>query len=218
VGTVAFDMIGTFFSLDRARRAIEEAGAPPHALELWLAQGLRDAFAWSHAGGYAPFAEILRASLVRTLDRLGVPGPDPDPDPIMATMRELDLVPGAEEACTALQDAGWRILALTNSSEEYTRALLDRAGMTDRFTALLSCDEVGTTKPHPDVYGLARKAAEGELWLVAAHGWDVAGAARAGLRTAWISALEGRYLEPFPRPDVTATDLPEAVQQILSRD
>lgn len=66
-GTVAFDIIGTCFSLDKPRQRLVELGAPPHALELWFAQTLRDAFGLSPAGSYRPLKEVLEAELPRTL-------------------------------------------------------------------------------------------------------------------------------------------------------
>ena len=71
-GAVIFDIIGTCFSLDKPRQRLVELGAPPHALELWFAQTLRDAFALSHAGSYLPLKEVLEAELPRTLKVLGI--------------------------------------------------------------------------------------------------------------------------------------------------
>jgi 2-haloacid dehalogenase len=62
---------------------------------------------------------------------------------------------------------------------------------------------------------MARREAEGETWMVAAHAWDIAGASRAGLRTAFITQLEGGYLDVYPQPDVTAGSLPDAVGQVM---
>lgn len=86
----------------------------------------------------------------------------------------------------ALSEAGWRVITLTNGREEFTRGLLEGAGFGNRFVASLSCDAIRKTKPHPDVYDMAKREATGEVWLVAGHAWDVAGASAAGLRTAWI--------------------------------
>ncbi|HYV02062.1 MAG TPA: hypothetical protein VEM93_06960 [Actinomycetota bacterium] len=41
--TVAFDVIGTLFTLERPRRRLADRGAPEHSLDLWFAQTLRDA-------------------------------------------------------------------------------------------------------------------------------------------------------------------------------
>ena len=57
---------------------------------------------------------------------------------------------------------------------------------------MLSTDSLRTTKPHPKVYALARDRAEGEPWMVAAHAWDLQGAGRAGMRTAWVSSRDER--------------------------
>ncbi len=213
--TVAFDVIGTLFSLDRPRQALASRGAPPLSLELWFAQTLRDAMALAHSGGYRPFAEIMQAALQRLALAIGLEeGMVPE---VMEAFRQLEPVDGAEEAVTRLSEAGWRIVALTNGSEDSTRSLLRRAGFEDRFAAARSCDEVRTTKPHPRVYAMAKEEAEGELWLVAAHAWDVAGAARAGLRTAWVSSVEGRYLSVYPEPDVIASDLRDAADHLIEQ-
>ncbi|MGH2571985.1 MAG: HAD family hydrolase [Actinomycetota bacterium] len=215
--TVAFDVIGTLFTLDRPRDRLIALGAPREALELWFAQTLRDAFAWSHAGGYRPLKEFLEAALPRTLDSVGVEAGEETAAQVMEAFAELDPVDGAEEACSVLFDAGWRILALTMGSEESTRRLLSRAGLEDRFSLFLSCDRIGKTKPHPDVYEMARReAGPGALWLIAAHAWDVAGASRAGLRTCWVEHLEKRYLGAYPEPDVRASDLVDGVRRIVA--
>jgi 2-haloacid dehalogenase len=215
--TIAFDIIGTLFSLESLRPHLASAGAPEKALEVWFAESLRDYFAFSHAGGYVPLKDVLEASLRRTLEAVHV---DPTPDRIgavMAGLTELELAPGARKACSLLRDAGCRLVALTNGSEEITRSLLRRAGILDWFDSIHSCDSIGISKPHPAVYDMARVDAPGELWMVAAHAWDVAGAKEAGLRTAWVSSKEGRYLDVLPAPDVVAPDLATAADQMVAR-
>ncbi len=214
-GTVAFDIIGTCFSLDQARARLAALGAPGHALELWFAQTLRDAMALSHAGGYRPLKDVLRAELPRTLRMLGVDATAHQLEAVVAGFAELDPQPGLQEMIEALSGSGWRLLALTNGSEQSTRELLRRVGVVDSFAALLSCDAIGRFKPHPDVYERARREAEGELWMVAAHAWDIAGAAMAGLRTLYVSGLEGRYLDVYPPPDATVGQLAEVADRLL---
>lgn len=214
--TVAFDVIGTLFSLDRPREALVELGAPSAALGLWFAQTLRDAFAWSHAGRYRPLKDVLEAALPRTLAGFGV---DADPDrvaAVVASFGELDPQPGAEEAVSMLAEAEWHLLTLTMGSAESIDRLLSRAGMRQHFAELLSCDAIATTKPHPDVYAMARERAGGELWMFAAHAWDIAGAAAAGLKTVYVTALEKRYLSIYPPPDIQADDLVSAARALLA--
>ena len=144
---VVFDVIGTLFSTERAAEAFQILGMAADAFELALADALRDAFAMSLAGGYAPFAQVLEASLRRIAERHGLPAADPAP--VIDAMQRLDPVEGAVDAVTRLNESGVRLVTLTNSSVGSTRALLGRAGIVERFDALLSCDEIEVFKPHP---------------------------------------------------------------------
>lgn len=214
--TAAFDMLGTFFSLESLRPRLTALGAPPHALELWFASALRDFFATSLAGDYAPVRAVLEASLPRTLAELGVDGTAEGPtDPVLAGLSELEPAPGALEACELLRGKGWTLLALTNGGEDATRSLLERAGLLGHFTAVLSTDAVRVSKPHPRVYAQATSRAEGEPWMVAAHAWDLQGARRAGMRCAWVSRKEKRWLATFPPPDAQGEDLAAAARAML---
>lgn len=215
--TAVFDIIGTSFALDKPRQALARLGAPEHALELWFAQSLRDSFAFSHAGGYAPLRDVLAAELPRTLGQLGVEAGEPELKAVLETFAQLDPRPDLAEMVRLLHDHGWRLIALTMGSADSTRALLERAGVFDRFAACLSVDQISVTKPNPAAYRLGLQKAEGETWMVAAHAWDIAGAARAGLRTAFITTVEGSYLSVYPRPDIVAGSLLEAAREMVGR-
>lgn len=213
-GIVVFDIIGTCFSLDSPRTRLVELGAPAHALQLWFAQTLRDAFALSHAGGYRPLKEVLEAELPRTLKMIGVEASSVEMSRVVDSFTELEPQPDALESFRILVEAGWKLVALTNGSEDSTRKLLEHAGARQHFTDILSCDAVQKTKPHPDVYALPKRDAEGDVWMVAVHAWDIAGAARAGLRTAFVTQEEKDYLSIYPQPEVVTSNLLEAANKI----
>ena len=212
--SVAFDMMGTTFSLERLDRALRERGAAEGSLQTLFAETLRDFFASSHAGEYRPLREVLEASLRRLLPSREV---DADVEEVLGVLTRLDPAPGAHDAFDLLTGAGIEILVVTNWSGALAEALLERVGMRAAVARIISCDDLGVSKPHPAVYGAARDASSGELWMVAAHAWDVMGAAHAGLRTAWISSTERIYPDVFPEPDVVAPQLASAARQILAR-
>lgn len=214
-GTVVFDIIGTCFSLDKARQRLVELGAPSYALELWFAQSLRDAFALSHAGSYQPLKQVLEAELPRTLKLLGIEADTQQRDHVVKVFSELELQPSALEAFSILTTAGWTLVALTNGSEDSTHKLLERANALQYFDSIFSCDAIAKTKPHPDVYAMPKPDVKGDFWMVAAHAWDIAGAACAGLRTVFITQEEKDYLSVYPQPEVIASNLVEAANQIL---
>jgi 2-haloacid dehalogenase len=76
-------------------------------------------------------------------------------------------------------------------------------------------------KPAPEPYLLAAQRLGvpiGEVRLIAAHAWDVAGAARAGCATAFV-ARPGKILDPLVEaPDVVGADLSEVADRIIAVD
>jgi len=214
-GTVVFDIIGTCFSLEKPRNRLVELGAPPHALELWFAQTLRDAFALSHAGGYRPLKEVLEAELPRTMKLLGIELDTAQLSYAVKSFSELQLQPGAMDAFQILTEAGWQLVALTNGSEDSTRKLLERANASEHFASIFSGDAIQKTKPHPDIYAMVKPDTQDDVWMVAAHAWDIAGAARAGLKTAFVTQQEKEYLSIYLQPTAIANNLMEAAAKIV---
>jgi 2-haloacid dehalogenase len=94
--------------------------------------------------------------------------------------------------------------------------------MLDLVDHVVGADDVQAYKPDPRVYaaGVAAVGATdpSDVWLVAAHWWDVTGARRAGLRTAWVGRDEGALLETVPAPDVLASDLADAAAKIVAAE
>ncbi len=203
-------------SLDRLKQRLQILGAPEYALQLWFSQALRDAFAWSHAGGYQPLAQLLEAELPRTLALLGVKSSTEERMHVMSALSNLELAPGALDVFQQLQEANWRIIALTNGSIDSTRQLLSQSNAIQYFAEVYSCDEIKKTKPHREVYQMLQQSATGEVWMVAAHAWDIAGAIRAGLKTAFVTSEEKTYLSIYPKPEVIAPSLIEAIGQIIA--
>ncbi len=215
MATVAFDVVGTLFSLGAARREMTSAGAPGHTVDLLMAQTLRDYFALSHSGQYTPLAEVLDDALPRALAAVDVDIEDETADKILGSFRRLKPADGARHACETFGQAGFDRLAVTNSSRQLARDLIDRADLNEHIDRVVSCDSIGVSKPHPNVYERLRESSDLPVWMVAAHGRDVAGAAHAGLPTAWISSSEEFYLDVFPEPNVVADDLAAAANRVV---
>ena len=215
---VVFDIIGTCFSLEKPRQQLIKLGAPDFALELWFSQALRDAFALSHAGGYQPLKEILQAQLPRTLRTFEIELDSEQLSRVIKTLGELELQPTATEAFEVLDKFGWHIVTLTNGSKDSTLNLLERVNVRKYFSEVYSCDAIAKTKPHPDVYQIISADNLANVWMVAAHAWDIAGAIRVGMKTAFVSQLEKDYLDIYPQPQIVAKNLLEAASQIIEAE
>jgi 2-haloacid dehalogenase len=77
---------------------------------------------------------------------------------------------------------------------------------------VLGVDAVSSFKPHPSVYAYALRelnAGADEVTLIATHPWDLAGAAGAGIRTAWVRHSARLWPAVFPDPDLQAGTLLE---------
>lgn len=218
IAAVAFDVLGTVFSLAPLRGRLEVAGLPGHTLETWFAESLRDAFAMAASGNgsFAPLQEVLSANLDALFHRHGVVLGRVRKGGVLAGLEELQAYPDAAEAFRILADAGLQVLAVSNGARASTEALLDKAGLRDAVRHVVSVDEVGLSKPRREVYRHAAEragVAPEHLALAAAHPWDVHGAKLAGLVAGFVS----RGL-PFPpvmtAPDVEGAELADVAREL----
>jgi len=215
VAHILFDVNGTLLD-PRALTATWE-GAPAGLALSVLDQTTKQAMVDTMTGAFRPFPEYLRAALAvrATLAGLGE-------EAVEAGMRAavaLPPYPEAADALARLRLAGHTPSALTNSAADAARGALADAGLLEHLHAVLSVEAVGAYKPDPRVYAHALetlRAPAGETWMVAGHWWDVWGAKRAGLRTAWVGRDEGVLLGTVPDPDVRGADLAEVAEAIAA--
>jgi 2-haloacid dehalogenase len=216
-----FDVNETLLDLAALDPLFERAFGDAGMRRVWFAQMIQSALVATVTGAYRPFGEIGLAALAMTAEQAGVELRDPDRDAIAAGMRRLPAHPEVPAALERLQRDGLRLAALTNSTEEVARAQLEHAGVLDRFAQVLSADTVKRLKPAPEPYRLAAErlgVPVGQVRLVAAHAWDIAGAARAGCATAFV-ARPGKVLDPLVEaPDVIGADLAEVADRIIATD
>ncbi len=181
---------------------------------------LRDGIALTLAGGSASFAEVA-GDVLRTLLALHEPedtDPAADVDRVLGALRDLPVHADVPDGVRALRAAGHRLATLTNGSPETTRAVLDRAGLADCFEAHLDIEGAdGRWKPAATAYAYALHAldvpAEAAM-LVSVHPWDIDGAARAGLGTAWVRRTPVPYPSALRPADRQATGLADLARRL----
>jgi 2-haloacid dehalogenase len=202
-----FDVNETLSDLGPMGTRFAEVGLPPTAAQLWFAALLRDGIGVAAAGGLVRFADVARGVLAPML-----PG-DPDAvEHVMAGFLELPVHPDVPGGIRALRAAGHRLATLSNGAASVAGGLLARAGIRDQFDALLSVEDAGAWKPARAAYHYAAdrlRMPPAEATLVAVHPWDIDGAARAGLRTAWINRTGAPYPAHLISPERTVTTVGE---------
>jgi 2-haloacid dehalogenase len=204
---VLFDVNETLSDLTPLGQRFADVGLPPETAAAWFAGVLRDGFALTVVGAGASFAELGAAGLRTAL--AGRPAEDAVRhvlDGFLDLPVHPDVVPGVRD----LRALGLRLATLSNGAARVAERLVERAGLAGEFERLLSVDDAGVWKPAAGAYAYAARelgVAPAEVLLVAVHPWDVDGAHRAGLRTAWIDRHGAPYPAHFSAPDVTATSL-----------
>jgi 2-haloacid dehalogenase len=215
---IVFDVNETLLDLRALDPPFERAFGRAGVRREWFAQFLQSAFVSTITDRYTDFGTIGRAALDMIAARNAVELAPEDRDAILGTMLQLPPYPEVRAALERLRDAGLRIAALTNSTEAVATAQLTNAGLAPLFERILSADAALRLKPAREAYEAAAAAlgvAVGEIRLVAAHAWDVAGALAAGAAAAFV-ARPGMVLDPLvPPPDVIGSDLSEVVEQIV---
>lgn len=215
---VAFDVIETLFSLEPLRERLTALSLPENSLELWFGRTLRDAFALAATDSYAPFEAVAAGALAGLLADNGKPSDLITVKGVLGGMSSLPAHPDVAEAFSILRQAGVPIIALSNGSREQTRGLLQKAGLEGDVAHILSTDEVKLFKPRREVYEHAARTAQvapERLALVAAHGWDVHGARRAGLVAGWVKRREVKPSSALEGPNIGGQTLDQVVCGLL---
>ena len=218
VSVVVFDVNETLSDMAPMAARFEDVGAPAHLAKLWFASVLRDGFALAAAGTAQPFAvvagEVLRALFAGVrLDR----DTDHAVEHVLAGFGELPVHPDVSPGVGALRDRGLRLATLSNGAAAVAQGLLERAGLREEFEAVLSVEDAGGWKPSARSYAWAADrlgVPAAGLLLVAVHPWDVDGAARAGLATAWLDRAGTHYPSYASPPRYRVRSLPELAAQL----
>ena len=194
---VVFDVNETLSDMSPISGRFADVGAPPELARLWFAALLRDGFALTAAGSGERFAVLAEGAARTVLHGVALDRPvDAAVEHILAGFTALSVHPDVPAGVRALRAKGFRLATLSNGSVAVAEKLLSDAGLRGEFEHLLSVEDAGVWKPAPGSYHFAARVCgvePGECVLVAVHPWDVDGAARAGLRTAWLDRTGAPY-------------------------
>ncbi|MBA3651725.1 MAG: haloacid dehalogenase type II [Chthoniobacterales bacterium] len=216
---VVLDVIETCFAIDSLGEKLEALGLPEGSLKVWFPRVLRDAFALQVTGTYKPFGEIATGALAALLAENKI---EPDPSwmkSVIEAFATLPVHPDVAEGIELLLEAGVRVAALTNGSAETTKKMFQNAGLEQSIEKFISIEEVKQWKPSAAVYLHAAKTLgvkADELALVAARDWDIDGAGKAGLTTAYLARKQPHGSSAMRPADVRGASLPEAARALLA--
>lgn len=220
--TLVFDVLGTMVdehgSIRDELAALVGAAADPDALERTWAERFAAALERIRTGD-EPYATTdalnLRVATSVVADA-GLDLPVAAVEHLGRIGHRLRAWPDSAAALTRLAEAH-TVVALSNGNRAMLANMHATAGL--RWHLVVPGEEVGAYKPDPSVYRRAARAlgrAPRDLTMVAAHPWDLRGAAAVGMRTAYVRRPgEGQPLadDAF---DLVADDLDELYQVLGS--
>ena len=217
---ILFDVNGTLSDMSPIAMRFVDVGAPTHMADNWFTALLRDGFALTAAGGTARFAQLGIGVLRASLDGLHLTRSIDDAiEHIMGGFDELPVHKDVRYGVPALGVLDTRLVTFSNGAAIVALRLLERARLGEYFERALSVEDAGVWKPAPGAYAYAAQQCNVEtidMMLAAVHPWDIDGANRAGLGTAWINRTGATYPDYFTPPTIEATSVLH-LAQLLSQ-
>ncbi|XMO87006.1 haloacid dehalogenase type II [Algibacter sp. AS12] len=207
-----FDVNETLLDLSTMKKQIGKAlGGKEELLPLWFTTMLQYSLVVSASGTYHSFGHIGAATLQMVAANHNITISENEARNIVTdSMQNLRPHPEVKDALVTLKDAGYQLVAFTNSSQDGLKNQFKNAGLTDYFDDMLSVESTGKFKPFTDTYLWGAKQMDvkpGDCMLIAAHGWDVAGALWAGWRAAFVNRPGQQTFPLAPETEIAETDL-----------
>jgi 2-haloacid dehalogenase len=215
---VFFDMNETLLNLSLLQEQFDKHFDDAYILKYWFTKLLHTSTIMGIMDEYRNFGELADMALENLFFENNKPLSSEIKAEILGEFRKLPAYEDVRPALSILRNNDMRVIAVSNSSTEMIKEQLTNAGIMDLFDSYYSADNVEKYKPFNNIYHFAAKQ-EGlqleNIVMVAAHDWDLFGAKKAGLTTAYIQRKEEIYHPYYLQPDFIASNLSDLMQQLI---
>jgi HAD superfamily hydrolase (TIGR01549 family) len=127
-------------------------------------------------------------------------------------------VDGAAALLERVKQSGLTVAIVTNNNVLEQRQKIDRTGLSEYVDWLVTSEEVGCSKPHPDIFHAALERARGSVdeAVMLGDGWatDIEGARKIGIRAVWLNRFGAERLDRDV-PEVASLSPAAQVVQLL---
>jgi len=191
VRACVFDAYGTLFDFAAAAASCRDAlGDKAGAVtSLWRDKQLQYTWLRGLQGRHADFWQVTSDALDFTMETLGI-------EDVGLRARLLDLYrtlrcfPEVPQVLKELKQAGFVTAILSNGTPGMLADAVQGAGLAGLLDHVLSVEQVGVFKPHPDVYRLAVDTLgmpAAEIAFQSSNAWDAHAASAFGMRVVWCN-------------------------------
>ncbi|KAI1331518.1 haloacid dehalogenase [Xylariaceae sp. FL0255] len=231
---IGFDLYGTLLSTDSIMGklgSIYDKGSAASLATSWRRYQLEYTWRINSMGEYRDFSKITRSALEHAVAEHGFTLKEDEIEDLMRSYDALHVFPEIPAAMKLLEANRDRLAAYAFSNG--TTAMVENSVRTSPelgplastvFQSLITVDSIRCFKPDPRTYEhlieVAGKTGQpGDVWVVSANPFDIAGARAAGLRAAFIDrpgkGWMDRLVDEKRAPSVVARSVDEAVQSII---
>jgi 2-haloacid dehalogenase len=215
---LVFDVNETLLDMTPLKKSVNALLDNEQGFRIWFGMLLHYSIVSNSINDYHDFTTIAAATLAMTATSMHKKVNEDEIKETLSIIKTLKAYPDVEKGLKLLKDHGFRLATLTNSPTNALKQQLINSSLTDFFEQALSIDSIKKYKPEAETYLWAAKKLKvkpEEMILIAAHGWDIAGASHAGLRTCFIER-EGQSLYSLSnKPDFQAKDIYTMAEQFV---
>jgi len=215
-----FDVNETLLDIEFLAPLFQRLFGDGKVMREWFGQLILYSEAITLSGPYTTFFSLGQGVLQMLGSSYDVSVQQADIEELRIRMLTMPAHPDVPAGLKQLQDAGFRLVTLSNSPPVPQSSPLKHAGIDGWFEKSFSVDRVRRFKPAPQVYHMVAEELEvppAAICLVAAHVWDTIGAQSVGCSGALITRSGNAPLpvHGLPQPQAVAPDLPGVATQII---
>lgn len=214
-----FDVNETLLDMTPLKKAVNTLLNEEQGFRIWFGMLLHYSTVSNNLDEYYNFTTIAAATLEMAATSMHKKVTAKDINETLSVIKTLQTYPDVIKGLHLLKNNGFRLITLTNSPESALKEQLKNSNLTSYFEQALSIDAIAKYKPAKETYlWAAEKLAikPEKMIMIAAHGWDIAGASNAGLATAFI-AREGQSIYSLSKkPDYVANDILAIAEQLVA--
>lgn len=218
VEAVFFDVNETLLDLGLLKEKFDKHFNDEYIVKYWFTKLLHTSNTIAIGNDYEDFGKLSEVVLENVFHERGKKLTKETKDEILGSFRKLSAYKDVKEALKILKENSIRVIGVSNSSLEMMKDQLTNAGLMDLLDDYYSVDAVKKYKPFTDIYRYVAKEenlAVEKIVMVASHDWDLLGAKKAGLKTAYIERKEEIYNPFYPKADIRGADLVEMAYDII---
>jgi len=184
-----FDVNETLLDLAPLKESINNTLGNEYAADIWFAELLQYSLVETVSDSYHDFSQIAQEVLRMNALKYDL---ELSEEKLQQTLKPITRLKAYPDVMTGLKDlksSGFKLIAYSNGKPDVLQKQLEFAEIDQFFDHIKSVENVKKYKPHLDSYKYIVDASEvnkSDCMMVAAHGWDIAGAGRAGLQTAFV--------------------------------